>query len=294
MSHNIFPAKILLFGEYILITGSKGLAMPLAQFNAEFTSDIKNEPSVSLAKFCAYLKGSPLLTNAMDLNQFETDIQNGLNLKSDIPYGYGVGSSGALCAAVYARYAHNFNPTDNDLNHLKDIMALMENFYHGTSSGVDCLISLIKKPMIIHNRNACDIITAPGLSKFGNFYLYDSGKGRKTAEFVHNFLQAYEVDSGYQSTIENLGTLSDRLIDQILSGKTDNFEKDFKSLSAQQCDVFADMIPEHVKPVWKAGLDSGEYYFKLCGAGGGGFFFVYAADTVSSIPLISITDSRST
>jgi mevalonate kinase len=31
------------------------------------------------------------------------------------------------------------------------------------------------------------------------------------------------------------------------------------------------MIPAIFNRLWKKGLDSGEYYLKLCGAGGGGF-----------------------
>jgi mevalonate kinase len=31
------------------------------------------------------------------------------------------------------------------------------------------------------------------------------------------------------------------------------------------------MIPAHYEKLWKQGLDSGEYYIKLCGSGGGGF-----------------------
>lgn len=290
MSFNIFPAKILLFGEYTLITGSNGLAMPLPQFQARFEKN-KNEPSTHLQKFCAYLKGSPLLSETMDLDKFEADIDDGLTLQSDIPHGYGIGSSGALCAAVYDRYAHHSNKTN--LNHLKDIMALMENFYHGTSSGVDCLISLMNKPMMIRNRNMCDIIPSPDLSTLGHFYLYDSGISRKTAEFVHKFLHAYETNTEYQSSIETLAQDNNQMIDHAINGNQKDFQNGFQTLSAKQYDLFADMIPNNVKHVWKYGLDSGEYFFKLCGAGGGGFFLVYATDAVTSIPLISISDSLS-
>jgi mevalonate kinase len=31
------------------------------------------------------------------------------------------------------------------------------------------------------------------------------------------------------------------------------------------------MIPRLFKKLWKKGLDTGDYYLKLCGAGGGGF-----------------------
>ena len=38
---------------------------------------------------------------------------------------------------------------------------------------------------------------------------------------------------------------------------------------------FDKMIPASIKEVWLAGLESKEYFIKLCGAGGGGFFMIY-------------------
>ena len=40
-----------------------------------------------------------------DLDQMASDISKGMYFDSSIPPGYGVGSSGALVAAVYDRYA---------------------------------------------------------------------------------------------------------------------------------------------------------------------------------------------
>ena len=36
---------------------------------------------------------------------FKNDLENNLHFESNIPQGYGVGSSGAICAAVYDAYA---------------------------------------------------------------------------------------------------------------------------------------------------------------------------------------------
>jgi mevalonate kinase len=44
-----------------------------------------------------------------------------------------------------------------------------------------------------------------------------------------------------------------------------------KLLSKFQFEHFKPMIPKLFNKMWKRGLDSGEYYLKLCGAGGGGF-----------------------
>jgi mevalonate kinase len=53
-----------------------------------------------------------------------------------VPQGYGVGSSGALVAAIYDRYAQDKitvleNLTREKLLQLKNIFSQMESFFHG-------------------------------------------------------------------------------------------------------------------------------------------------------------------
>jgi len=38
------------------------------------------------------------------------------------------------------------------------------------------------------------------------------------------------------------------------------------------------MIPEGFKDVWKRGIESGDYYLKLCGSGGGGYILGFTRD----------------
>jgi len=282
MSHS-FPAKILLFGEYGIIKGSKGIAIPLNSHygqlvHADSASEISQK--LKLDEFHQYLVESSLLSKAMDLNAFETDINSGCFFHSNIPQGYGIGSSGALCAAVFDKYAHNFERKDiysnDELKYLKDMMALMESFYHGSSSGLDCLISLINLPCMIENRNKVSIIQKPSLESFGQFYLYDSGNARTTSAFVHDFLENYDRNSEYKMNINTFIDTTEKIIDSLLSGKIESFDKTFYELSRLQYLHFSQMIPERIKSLWLKGLETKEYYFKLCGAGGGGFFLVYS------------------
>lgn len=283
---DLFRSKILLFGEYTIIKGSRGLALPLEKFRGEFvTAGEKNilEPILRLDEFCDYLEGSSILSENLDLLSFSKDIKDGQYFHSNIPQGYGVGSSGALCAAVYAKYSKNFERKDfynmNELKFLKDIMALMESFYHGASSGLDCLISLIDKPLLIESRNKISLIPLPSLNKHGGFYLYDSGKSRKTSSFVNHFLNSYDSDLEYKKEIDNLVETTNSLIDSFSHKGTDKFIKDFKAYSEKQLSLFEKMIPGNIKDKWLQGLNNKSFFFKLCGAGGGGFFLVFSPDT---------------
>ena len=38
------------------------------------------------------------------------------------------------------------------------------------------------------------------------------------------------------------------------------------------------MIPEGFKDVWKQGIETGDYYLKLCGSGGGGYILGFTRD----------------
>lgn len=282
---DLFRSKILLFGEYTIIKGSRGLALPLDKFRGKFETTCEQntlEPVLRLDEFCDYLEGSSILSENLDLLSFSKDIKDGQYFCSNIPQGYGVGSSGALCAAVYAKYSKNFERKDfynmNELKFLKDIMALMESFYHGASSGLDCLISLIDKPLLIESRNKISLIPLPSLNKHGHFYLYDSGKSRKTSSFVNHFLNSFDSDLDYKKEIEELVETTNALIDSFSHKGTDKFISDFKLYSQKQLGLFEKMIPANIKTIWAQGLSNNEFFFKLCGAGGGGFFLVFSPD----------------
>lgn len=285
---NIFPAKILLFGEYTVLTGSKGLAIPFERFYASFKmwENTQNlDSNFRLDDLCAYLKSSKILSETMDLDKFEADISAGSYLNSNIPIGYGIGSSGALCAAIYAHYSHNFERKNSysidEINHFKDIMSLMENYYHGSSSGLDCLVSLVNQPILVSGRHQYTVMNAPDLKAVGNLYLYDSAVTRKTASFVYGFLKKYESDERYKSIIDEHTILIDQLIENVIQQDSVAFKRNMVELSHFQYLHFSDMIPDAVKALWMDGLKSKEYYFKLCGAGGGGYFMVYAHNPLS-------------
>lgn len=278
-----FCSKILLFGEYTIIKGSRGLALPLTQFCGEFKKDkniVEKKSVLDLRDFCNYLGGSNLLSNSLNLANFSSDIENGFYFDSNIPQGYGIGSSGALCAAVYAKYGNGFKRKESysidELSSLKDMMALMESFYHGASSGLDCLISLINKPLLIESRNKLSLIDNPNLERFGSFYLFDSGKSRKTSAYVNTFLELYENNEEYKKEITLLGDFTNQIIKVHNQQTSSEFKESFRDLSYRQLDLFSMMVPKHVGEIWKEGLDRDQFFFKLCGAGGGGYFLVYS------------------
>ena len=113
MKGPLFYSKILLFGEYGIIKDSKGLSIPYNFYNGALKVDENpSEEAIrsnnSLKRFADYLKNleteNPGLVN-FDFESLYSDIDKGMYFDSSIPQGYGVGSSGALVAAIYDEYA---------------------------------------------------------------------------------------------------------------------------------------------------------------------------------------------
>ena len=117
-----------------------------------------------LSQFSSYLK---TLDINLDLNSFDKHVKKGMYFDSSIPKGYGVGSSGALVAAVYEKYANNKitvleNLTREKLLVLKAIFSKMESFFHGKSSGLDPLNSYLSIPILIKSKNDINVTGIPG------------------------------------------------------------------------------------------------------------------------------------
>ena len=158
MKGPLFYSKILLFGEYGIIEDSKGLSIPYNFFKGalkipETPSEISKNSNSILFDFCNHLKQIKGLAD-LDLILFEKHLNKGLYFDSSIPKGYGVGSSGALVAAVYDKYSNNKitvleNLTRDKLLKLKTIFSKMESFFHGKSSGLDPLNSYLSIPILI-------------------------------------------------------------------------------------------------------------------------------------------------
>jgi len=108
MKGPLFYAKILLFGEYGIIKDAKGLSIPDNFYKGALkTTHTQSEQAkasnTKLRDYAVYLESldSSLVTFA--LSRFQKDLDKGMYFDSSIPQGYGIGSSGALVAAIYDR-----------------------------------------------------------------------------------------------------------------------------------------------------------------------------------------------
>lgn len=274
--HKNFYSKVLLFGEYSVIQDSMGLCIPYSLFDGKLSFRKDNQAIIDpeLKAFSLYIKNlieADELIFAFDITSFEFDISQGLFFESTIPQGYGVGSSGALVAAIFDRY-HQEDAMNLDIGKLKKIFSQLEGHFHGASSGVDPLISYINSPILIKNKNELGPVSLPSFKKgTGAIFLVNTKRSRKTEPLVNLFLEKVKNEEFNLLCEEVLKPLTNDCIFNFLSGDISSLVENFKELSDFQYTHLSPMIPNLYKEMWLHGLKSDDYYLKICGAGGGGF-----------------------
>lgn len=289
MKGPLFYAKILLFGEYGIIKDSKGLAIPYNSYKGAFKqADILTGNSLKsngcLQDYFKYLKNLKTDLVTFDLLQLEQDITNGMYFDSSIPQGYGVGSSGAIVAAIYDKYGKDKitvleNLTKDKLLKLKSIFGLMESYFHGTSSGLDPLNSYLSLPILIQSKDNVESVGIPYQQNGkGAVFLLDSKIIGETQPMVSIFMEKMK-NEGFRNMLSNeFITHTDACIDDFLHGDVKSLFNNVKKLSKVVLENFKPMIPSKFHALWKKGLDSNDYYLKLCGSGGGGYILGFAPD----------------
>jgi len=280
MKGPLFYSKILLFGEYGIIEDSKGLSIPYNFYKGTLKIPNKvNSISISsnniLKKFSKYLKSKKI---KLDLIKFNSDLNKGLYFDSSIPKGYGIGSSGALVAAVYDKYAFEKitvleNLTQEKLLKLKKIFSAMESFFHGKSSGLDPLNSYLSIPILINSKKDIKVTGIPSQKTKGNgaVFLMDSGKIGTTAPMVSIFMDKMKKDGFRKIINEKFIKHTNLCVDDFLKGDLKSLFDNTKKLSKIVLDNFKPMIPKEFHGVWKKGIENNSYFLKLCGSGGGGY-----------------------
>ena len=205
---------------------------------------------------------------------------------SSIPQGYGVGSSGALVAAIYDKYAHDKitileNLTRDKLLKLKETFGLMESFFHGNSSGLDPLNSYLSLPILINSKDNIEPAGIPSQSldhKKGAVFLLDSGIVGETAPMVNIFMENMKQE-GFRNMLKNQFVKhTDACVEDFLKGDIKSLFFNIKQLSHVVLDNFKPMIPTQFHELWKKGIETNDYFLKLCGSGGGGYILGFTQD----------------
>ena len=280
-----YNGKLILFGEYSMIFGSEALLTPYYSAFGEWSSVINRpsargfESNASIRKFYDYLCNNDGF-RILDLRRFGMELDAGLFFDSNIPLGYGVGSSGSLVAAIYDRYKLI---EINDIPKLKDFLAKMESFFHGSSSGMDPLQCYLGKPFILRQRTTDNgqqltILEDNFMSEDIQIFLIDTKIKSPTAPLVTRFKELRE-DKAYLNKFDNEYTPTvSNCIKSLIEKKDNEFYNYLSQLSKLQIELLSHTIPEETKKYFLTDINKEGFQVKLCGAGGGGFLLGFSND----------------
>ncbi len=275
-----FPSKLLLFGEHVVLKGASALAIPFDYYGGSWKYNKASSEQKDLPDFLYYLKKlatSEELILHLDLGKMERELDAGLYFESDIPVGYGLGSSGAICAAVNSKFGEP--PSKLEIRPLQLGLAQMESFYHGSSSGTDPLVSYLKVPLMLTGTKIYPPLWQAHTEELlGSFFLLDSQKPREAAPLIQEFLQQSDMDGFYSDLKQSLIPATERAIKNLLSGDRISLADNTRQISRFQQAHMSWMILPELNAHWLEGLERDHFYLKVCGAGGGGYYIGFAKD----------------
>lgn len=273
-----YPSKVMLVGEYAAIVGGGALTIPFPMFRARIrsTKDIPFGKEKEAGKSIDYLKllhdyilGIPAgrFHAAPDLGYFKGKL-HAFWLDLSIPVGFGLGSSGAVSAAVYDLFFPGSRSLSLDKQ--KEDLGLIESFFHGKSSGVDALTCYARSALRFRTEGVQKVPFDPEDLPGGHrFFLLNSGHRFDTAPLVNNFLESMQDPVFRGSVEEEYLPLNEKLIETLVGERREDPARLMKKLSAFQLESFREMIPENMSKWWIEGQHSDEFYLKLNGSGGG-------------------------
>ena len=279
MTERTYHSKIILFGEYSMIFDATALMMPLRKFSAQwrFPSHLMAQEAAasnaSLQRFADYLSTINEAKAVIDLQRFKDELYNELYLDSDVPSGYGLGSSGVLVAAVYDRYA--FEKSDH-LILLKNLFGKMESFFHGSSSGIDPLQCYLGKPFRI-NAEGVSLLPDDFLPADIHVFLADTGVKSNTKPLVQYFKSKREDVSYLNGFQSHYVPCVNACINALTQGEKVSFFNTLRQLTEGQLKYLRPMITDTSidlfleKPDFNLG-------FKISGSGGGGYVLGFTDD----------------
>ena len=250
MTTKIFNSKLLLFGEYGLMADAMAFSVPFPKFQGRLDFDLDHTHSEStskIRKLYEHLKigeSFQKLNFPFNIERMEHDLSQGLYFNSNIPQQYGVGSSGALVAALFSRYSVcSASEIKGTPELLKSDFALMESYFHGRSSGIDPLISYLNQPLLLDSQKKIKTLQLD-LSQMGlSIALIDTNTVGPTGPLVEHFIERLNSQEFKRTFERQFIPSNDGCINSLLNGNKSEFFLWLEHLILFQLEQFQRMIP---------------------------------------------------
>ncbi len=283
-----YYSKVILFGEYSMIFDATALMIPLKRFSAQWQFQQSRNRATSLPsnqslkRFCQYLSENEALSNLFDIQALRRDLYDGLFLASNVPSGYGLGSSGTLVAAVYDRYA--VQKTEDYLQ-LKTLFGKMESHFHGSSSGIDPLQCYLGQPFKI-TPEGVHLLSDDFLKKDIHICLIDTKIKSNTKPLVNHFKAQRENPEFLNRFQSEYVPCVTTCINSMVDCDKELFFNSLKQLSNGQMEFLRPMVTDNTLDLFTTDYDF-NFGIKISGSGGGGYVLGFTDDVEQASKLLN-------
>jgi mevalonate kinase len=270
-----------------MIFDATALMIPLKRFSAQWQFPQSRNLSTSLQsnhslkRFSEYLAENETLASTIDLHSLKKDLHDGLFLASNVPSGYGLGSSGTLVAAVYDRYA--LQKTDDYLQ-LKTLFGLMESHFHGSSSGIDPLQCYLGQPFKI-TPESVQLLSDDFLKRDIRICLIDTKIKSNTKPLVNHFKAQRENPDFLSRFQTEYVPYVTTCIEAMIQGNNKLFFSSLKQLTKGQLQFLRPMITDNTLSLFESEYDF-HFGVKISGSGGGGYVLGFTDDVEKASDLL--------
>jgi mevalonate kinase len=197
--------KIILSGEYAVVFGKPGIAVPAKErIEVTWTDDLKkNEVEIVWAEIESRLEWATYIRKILSfLQSFTGPLKGTLTINNTIPLGKGMGSSTALVIAMCRCF---LGPQ------CAKVALSIENEMTLGNSGLDFAVIWEEKPIYFEHNKEPHIVALPA-GLLSHTELIDTGTPNETtAELVAWVKNRYESGS-VNEAIETIGTCTERLL----------------------------------------------------------------------------------
>ena len=249
------PGKIILCGEYAVVFGHPGIAVP-----AEFRVEVTYEPGGADWKIIwegatgDSKKAEAYVQKILDACAKQSTIVPGtLHIKNSIPLGKGMGSSTALTIAI-GRCV---------LGGDREKILAVENFVNPSHSGIDFAVIWEEKPLYFKKGQPPGIITLPRevTDALAHAELIDTGAPNETTPVLVTWMLSRHVagEAQIEEAIHAIGACAPRLV------KGEDFSKIIRD--HHQAQIHLGIVNEKTQSMIKK-IEQEGGSAKVIGAGG--------------------------
>jgi mevalonate kinase len=211
------PGKIILCGEYAVVFGHPGIAVP-AQCHVEVTY----EPGGKDWKITQEgVTGNPKKVDAyvhtiLDACKAQSPMQPGaLHIKNSIPLGKGMGSSTALTIAIARCVFTNAAESRDSPLQIRETILAIENIVNPGNSGIDFAVIWEERPVYFKKGQSPRLITLPKAvtDALAHAVLIDTGAPNEATPVLVTWMLSRHVagEPEIEEAIHAIGACANRL-----------------------------------------------------------------------------------